>query len=399
MQYAKNIHQTIADCCLKHFNGLPRAKKPKENEWTVLSCIVKQEFCNFQVVALGTGTKCIGRTKMCAKGTILNDSHAEIICRRAFLRYLYGEMGKTTSIFNFDRNKQRHYLKPNIYFHFFTTHVPCGDAAIFEKQTVDDNFGDVIEDEQFDHLQKRLKTERGVIFRTGAKSFTESIKCDLKCRESDYHSIGIVRTKPGRGDPTMSVSCSDKLAKWCHLGIQGALLMTFLEYPIYLSTFTIDQNTPFDEDALKRALYDRLGTVSLSFPFERHILQCGQATINFPFGKSEEKQPSPDSISWFSIGNDGFLEVAVDGKKQGTTKKNMHSVKAQLKICKLQIFNAFITKLDECNIRLCSDVENKNLTYIAAKNVCKGYNDNWRNLKDSFGVWTSKQSTLLDFTV
>ncbi|XP_030761491.1 tRNA-specific adenosine deaminase 1 isoform X2 [Sitophilus oryzae] len=352
----KNIHQTIADCCLKHFNGLPRAKKPKENEWTVLSCIVKQEFCNFQVVALGTGTKCIGRTKMCAKGTILNDSHAEIICRRAFLRYLYGEMGKTTSIFNFDRNKQRHYLKPNIYFHFFTTHVPCGDAAIFEKQTVDDNFGDVIEDEQFDHLQKRLKTERGVIFRTGAKSFTESIKCDLKCRESDYHSIGIVRTKP-------------------------------------------DQNTPFDEDALKRALYDRLGTVSLSFPFERHILQCGQANINFPFGKSEEKQPSPDSILWFSIGNDGFLEVAVDGKKQGTTKKNMHSVKAQLKICKLQIFNAFITKLDECNIRLCSDVENKNLTYIAAKNVCKGYNDNWRNLKDSFGVWTSKQSTLLDFTV
>jgi hypothetical protein len=33
-----------------------------------------------------------------------------------------------------------------------------------------------------------------------------------------YHVAGALRTKPGRGDPTKSLSCSDKLARWAVLG-------------------------------------------------------------------------------------------------------------------------------------------------------------------------------------
>ena len=44
---------------------------------------------------------------------------------------------------------------------------------------------------------------------------------DLKLPGRDYHtSLGAVRTKPGRGDPTRSLSCSDKLLKWRALGLQ-----------------------------------------------------------------------------------------------------------------------------------------------------------------------------------
>ena len=31
---------------------------------------------------------------------------------------------------------------------------------------------------------------------------------------------GVVRRKPGRGDATLSMACSDKLARWCLLGLQ-----------------------------------------------------------------------------------------------------------------------------------------------------------------------------------
>ena len=44
---------------------------------------------------------------------------------------------------------------------------------------------------------------------------------DLKLPGAGYHtSLGAVRTKPGRGDPTRSLSCSDKMLKWRALGMQ-----------------------------------------------------------------------------------------------------------------------------------------------------------------------------------
>ena len=44
---------------------------------------------------------------------------------------------------------------------------------------------------------------------------------DLKLPGAEYHtSLGAVRTKPGRGDPTRSLSCSDKMLKWRALGMQ-----------------------------------------------------------------------------------------------------------------------------------------------------------------------------------
>lgn len=74
------------------------------------------------------------------------------------------------------------------------------------------------------------------VHRTGAKCVSAE---DPLLDGLEYHVLGVLRTKPGRGDRTLSLSCSDKVCKWNVLGIQGALIMHFLKAPIYLESITI----------------------------------------------------------------------------------------------------------------------------------------------------------------
>jgi len=82
----------------------------------------------------------------------------------------------------------------------------------------------------------------------------------------DYARLGVLRTKPGRADspPTPCMSCSDKIARWNVLGIQGALGSQFLE-PLYCDKIIIgevplDAQTSVKQDC-ERALWKRLGNL------------------------------------------------------------------------------------------------------------------------------------------
>ena len=93
------------------------------------------------------------------------------------------------------------------------------------------------------------------IYRTGAKCVPGEAG-DSGKPGAAYHRVGLLRVKPGRGDRTCSMSCSDKLARWNVLGCQGALLMHFLEEPIYLSAVVIGK-CPYSQEAMQRALIGR----------------------------------------------------------------------------------------------------------------------------------------------
>ncbi len=84
-----------------------------------------------------------------------------------------------------------------------------------------------------------LKKIKNDLHRTGARCVPNSLLQDTKETGVGYHTPGALRTKPGRGDPTISMSCSDKIAKWLVLGLQGSLLANFFTEPIYLDGIII----------------------------------------------------------------------------------------------------------------------------------------------------------------
>ena len=142
----RHLANQVAHLCYNHFDNLPRKGKPIEGkEWTIVAAFVQQikenekTKCSLKVVSMGTGSKCVGQNKLSNDGDILNDSHAEVIARRGFLRYIYHKMeiaisGQESDLFILDPISKKFLQREGVAFIFFSSHTPCGDASIIVKE-------------------------------------------------------------------------------------------------------------------------------------------------------------------------------------------------------------------------------------------------------------------------
>ncbi|XP_065560065.1 tRNA-specific adenosine deaminase 1-like isoform X2 [Artemia franciscana] len=414
----------IAKAALDKYDELKKTGKPiPSQEWTVYTAIVMLNTKEEIVVALGTGSKCIGKTSLSSNGDTINDSHAEVIARRCFLKFLYSEMRKSvyeeSICLNYKKDMAKFILKDDITFHMFTTCLPCGDATIFQVSPKYESNKFKKEIKVTPPLEKRLKTETDTysvdvnddnneeretlvnftdLNRTGAKCLPLGFQ-DPKLLGTQYHVIGVLRTKPGRGDPTLSMSCSDKIAKWNLLGVQGSLLSWFLEKPIYFSSIIFGK-CRFNLDSVERAIYGRFKNDLLDFVFPigyRHncpvidVVDINRKELM----KDDSIKPCSGSILWYYGCKN--QEVAVEGKKQGVTKKLRNIGKANLSVCKRELYHDYVNLKTAVSTEKFETVK---LTYSEAKNLSVEYCKLWKDVRDRvFKIWSQKPKHFEGFSI
>lgn len=177
-----------------------------------------------------------------------------------------------------------------------------------------------------------------------------------------YHTLGAVRIKPGRGDPTQSLSCSDKMTKWNLAGLQGSLLSAMVSGVIKWSSITM-RSDQYHQESLSRPLFQRLHNNTKS---PDTVKLYSSKKVPFRFGKDGGgSRPCRCSIAYNSL---GLHQILVDGRKQGIVKKHFNTEKASLTTCPKTTAAKFVNLLkDMGQISLLLSAS----SYSQLKNLCK----------------------------
>lgn len=257
---SSSFADAVASKVLSTFNSCPGNGKPKSDgnllaEFTVLAAIVgiqkrSQQNQNdvtpdIMVISMGTGTKCAGKSREDINGFIMSDSHAEILARRGFARWLSKNISVAqscphhllddnfplleASLGDIDGCKTHstvtapYAIKKDWLFYLYISDSPCGDATIYPR-IMNDTETSGFTGAKVVRSTSTLHSNAPSVITMGAEldfSATARRSRDQGCchwEREGVQEFGVMRTKSGRSDilvqnRTTSMSCSDKICR------------------------------------------------------------------------------------------------------------------------------------------------------------------------------------------
>jgi tRNA-specific adenosine deaminase 1 len=264
----------VATAAIAAYHGaLPDDERPHP---TCVAALLLHELANdaLSVIALGIGTKFLKeevlqqeRTTERPYGTRVRDMHAEVLCRRAFRRYLSEvildkiagkEESASTAFLEGYRDSDglpRWRLASGFTFHAYFSSTPCGNATLkkFAKLSKE-----VFQPDLKLWPMERHPPQAGHSVRMG--QFALLVKHDASTRPQDDDDdddsqrpandtrrsggntngdnvpIGTAPVNAGQGSLH---TCSDKICRWNVLGWQGSLLGSLMEDPLHVTSITV----------------------------------------------------------------------------------------------------------------------------------------------------------------
>ncbi|KAF8679620.1 Adenosine-deaminase (editase) domain [Rhizoctonia solani] len=326
----------IARACIdkytSHREFWPDVRSNGVPQFTVLAGIVLHDSDSGQTecISLGTGAKCLPFNKLPKSGEALHDSHAEVLARRGAIRWLYSHLLSGESEWVCDRRLRR---ATQVWMYIST--LPCGDASTSALA-----INQPVEMATLKAISPMPQPERGTTARG----------------RDNYNALGWLRTKPARADapPTISHSCSDKIALWSLVGFQGALLYQLMG-PLFFSGLVIgdvlgqfsDSEVDRVREDCQRAFVDRLRPLPDGIQVV-HELRIVFTRVLFPHTRSQIVAPNavsdPESHIWIgpSTNNPDAWETIVNGFRRGIGPKRYQTPRFQPLLCKASFMRLHI---------------------------------------------------------